>query len=304
MALIQLKNKKIKIFLYPTKRASFSSSQWSQSTQNQLTVTSPILTCSSSANGLVVAASKRFNMTVNIADQVTQLQLPNIAWANYTWAASIQMYSMNKCNSKYGKLMSDNDVTASFDLVSGVATFNNLYITGNGLYLLQINVRTVNTNKYNLNCYTQSIFVTPAVLSTSDCNQTQTLSFTIQGNFTSFTTTQIEVIKAQLYNCFILASNITLKCPIVAYSGSVVVATTQSDSTSTASLVALKTSVQSGFTTDSGNQMTGVSVGGSSAYSSSGTSSSSGSSSSSSSSDSTVIFYNLIIFSSKTTASS
>lgn len=177
--------------------------------------------------------------------------------------------------------MSDNATVAGFDVANGVAILNNLYVTKSGSYMLLVTVKTVNTNDYNFQCYTKGILVTPpnTYMPMTGCNQEQNVKFTLKGVFSALSTVQVEILKAQIYNCFILPHNLVITCPMNAYSGSVVVTTQLSDSNSVSSVNSMSSGTSSGFTSEEGYPLTSVSVQGSTVYSSDGSSSSSDSNS-------------------------
>jgi hypothetical protein len=63
-----------------------------------------------------------------------------------------------------GALVATN-ATVSFDPTNGLAVFQNLQITANGMYLVTFNVFTPDNTKYDFKCFSNAITVETTIVS-------------------------------------------------------------------------------------------------------------------------------------------
>jgi hypothetical protein len=150
------------------------------------------------------------------------------------------------------------NVTA-FDLAKGLALFKDLYITQSGMFLLQINVKSINTPEYDFKCFTKAIIVKPAYRQISVSNEIQpNFELVFNGDFDSYSSNEIEEFKAQVYNCLVEKYNLSLTREFVAFKGSIRMSTGLSGSSE--DLTNLGTDLSSGFTLSDGTELTSASL--------------------------------------------
>lgn len=62
-------------------------------------------------------------------------------------------------------LLTVTNTTVSFDPTTGLASFQNLQITANGMYLVTFNVYTPDNLNYDFSCYSSAITVATTIVS-------------------------------------------------------------------------------------------------------------------------------------------
>lgn len=83
------------------------------------------------------------------------------ALQNYQWTARVSLHELGYHKAS-GALVATN-ATVIFDPTTGLAQFQNLQITANGMYLVTFNVFTPDNTKYNFNCFSNAITVETSV---------------------------------------------------------------------------------------------------------------------------------------------
>jgi hypothetical protein len=112
-------------------------------------------------------------------------------------------------------------MTVTFDESKGIASFNNLKISQKGMYLILVDVRTVNTNQYNLFCISTPIIVktsTQTLMSAE--NDAPNIYLTFSGNFTN-NKQNLKHFESMLYNCLLVNHDLTMDRSITLYEGSI-----------------------------------------------------------------------------------
>lgn len=145
---------------------------------------------------------------------------------NYQWTASVQLHELGYHRAKGGLTVVNTTVT--FDPTSGLASFQNLQITADGMYLLTFNVSTAN-DEYNFACVSNAITVTTAA-PTYDVTLPPNYVIKYEGDYNAIDPNEI---KANVYN-FMTAYNISV-AGVNTYSGSVYVTFYSSDFSSSLS---------------------------------------------------------------------
>ena len=191
------------------KPPSFNSTKTTTSTKAEFT-------CASYQKNMAVLKNGFFNISVSVLDKETLKPVKNLDWKNHTWEASIGMYQLDKCQSN-GQLKIDMTNTSA-NLVDGVFSFENLYITQSGMYMLSIMIRTSN-DEFSFNCLSNSITVTETQAVLDDTVIPSTV-LKFQGNFADFKD-KVENIKAKFFNCYVVKNGLTITTPISVYEGSI-----------------------------------------------------------------------------------
>ena len=140
---------------------------------------------------------------------------------NFTWAASISLVGLSKCNAN-GTLNSS-VASVIFNTNTGIATFQNLEISQKGMYMLIVDVKTTNTNKYNFVCFSTPILVkakTETILTSSQDTEPN-IYLTFTGNYTSQTADTLKEIQTMIYNCLMVQYGLLIESPIQLYQGSI-----------------------------------------------------------------------------------
>ena len=144
---------------------------------------------------------------------------------------------MSKCNS--GGVLNKTTGSVTFDSATGLATFSNLAISSNGMYILLISVQTVSSSDYSFECISKPILVKSSSIQVLTSTSTEPdIYLTFSGNYSSKTAAELKQYEAMIYNCMLAKYGLVLGSSIVLYSGSIkAVITTSGTSTGYSTLV-------------------------------------------------------------------
>ena len=128
---------------------------------------------------------------------------------------------MEKCGSS-GKLNASIS-TVSFSASTGLASFNGLSITSRGMYLLLINVKTIDTSSYEFNCISTPIIAKePTETVGQDGTLDPNIILTFTGNFSEHKK-DLSNYESMIFNCFLVAYNLKMTRFISLYQGSIII---------------------------------------------------------------------------------
>ena len=152
--------------------------------------------------------------------------------------------------------------TVQFDPSTGYTAMNNLAIDNPGMYLLSINMFTMD-NQYSITCYTNTITVLKESQNNTNNNLEANYKLKFKGDYNSLTQSDRNEIMANIYN-YISDYNISIS-NIKIYSGSVYVAfySTDSNNALLSSLLNSGLNISNLIIFDSAN-INGITYGGSS----------------------------------------
>ena len=184
----------------------------------------PVLTCQVNEQNIIVNETQLFNVTVSLIDSVSSQIVPNIAWQNYTWSATLKLISMSSCNSKGALLSSASSVI--FDTSTGIASFQSLKISQKGMYMLSIEVKTTNVNDYDFTCMSKPVLVkgTTETILTNDATIEPDMYLTFSGNYTSLSAQTLSTLQTMIYNCILINNGLLIQSAITLYQGSIIAA--------------------------------------------------------------------------------
>jgi len=246
-------------------------------------VSTAVLAAKQSGIVSVVSINQTFDISAVIIDQRSQVPVANIQWRNFTWTASASLYNLPQHNSN-GSLISTSSSAIIINTVSGVITASNLSISAVGMYMIQIQINSSNS-QYALTALSSGILVknSSTTLQSETGFPTSYITFTCP-NCASLDTNTLETRRAAIYNYLRslgleLASDLVLTPGTDTLIASFIPRTTSPSSISTA-VTTLRTTGASSIT---GLTVSNVVINGRS-YTADSTSSSSGSGSSGSSS--------------------
>ena len=191
---------------------------------NPITASNPVLTCQVNEKNIIVNETELFSITVSLIDSVSSQIVPNIAWQNFTWKATLMLIGLSKCNSNGA--INSNGSSVTFDTNAGIATFQNLAITQKGMYMLSIEVKTTNANDYDFTCMSTPILVKGAseTILTNTVNIEPDMYLTFTGNFTTQTTQNLQSFQTMIYNCLLIKNGLLIQSAITLYQGSIIAA--------------------------------------------------------------------------------
>jgi hypothetical protein len=96
----------------------------------------------------VVTVNEPFNISVRPIDSITGGPLGQICWNNWTWTATVSLYTLSQYNSQGSLILSSTSITI-VDPIAGIVRVTNLMINDIGMYVLNIRLVSSN-NQYSL----------------------------------------------------------------------------------------------------------------------------------------------------------
>ena len=132
----------------------------------------------------------------------------------------MSIYNLEKCSAKGS--FSSNSTTATFDSKQNMAKFENMQLNATGMYIVSVNVRSLNTSEYNINCLSAPIIVKTVrdTLLTAQ-NREPDIYLTFSGNFTNLSQESLNIFEAMLYNCLLVDFSLLLQRSFTIYQGSI-----------------------------------------------------------------------------------
>ncbi|CAF0814130.1 unnamed protein product, partial [Brachionus calyciflorus] len=174
--------------------------------------------CVTIENNLAVVVNKTFTLTVSVTDKISKFPVKNLDWKNHTWEATIAMYQLDSCET--GGKLQVNSLNTSANLADGLFSFENLYITKSGMYLLIISIKS-SDNEYSFSCVSKSVTVSNTQVILDDTIYPSTF-LRFSGNFADYKD-KTELIKAKFFNCYLAKYGLTITTPMSVYEGSIMI---------------------------------------------------------------------------------
>lgn len=111
-------------------------------------VSDPVLAAAQYAALDVVSINETFNLTMMIVDKISQVQIGNIQWANFTWSAAVSLYTSLQYQGN-GSLIVTTSSTIVVDTTARTITATNLAINATGMYVIQVQI-TSSDNQFSI----------------------------------------------------------------------------------------------------------------------------------------------------------
>ena len=124
---------------------------------NPVTVTQAVLAGQQVNNVYVVNVNETFSISVMPVDRITGLQLGQVQWGNWTWSASVNLYSLSQFN-RPGAIIASTLSRTVINHAAKTVTVTNLAINGTGMYVLSIRLVSSN-NVHTIDLLSNGILV-------------------------------------------------------------------------------------------------------------------------------------------------